>query len=67
MIKREAVKIDKRLLDFLRDLKRSDNRTITWHLEKGISNYLKSKKVAVIGDMRKAGRPRKKNLLFSET
>lgn len=42
---KEAVKLDRKLLDILKNLKKRDGRSITWHFEKAVSNYLKAKKV----------------------
>ena len=45
MDKKEAVKIDKNLLQVLRNLHMEKGCSITWLLEKAVKNYLKSKKV----------------------
>ena len=45
MIKRESFKLDSELLGKIRELKEQDNRTIVWHIERAITNYLKAKKI----------------------
>jgi len=44
-MKKEAIKIDKKMLDKLRELKRLDGRLLVWHIERAVFNYLKSKKM----------------------
>lgn len=41
----ESFKLKTETLNAIRQLKEKDSRTITWHIEKALSNYLKSKKV----------------------
>ena len=45
MTKRESFKLDSDLLDKVKELKQQDNRTIVWHIERAIQNYLKAKKI----------------------
>ncbi len=45
MIKRERFKIDTQLLNQLRKLRKNDRGSITWHMERALSNYLKAKKI----------------------
>ena len=40
---KESFKINKALLDQVRTLKKNDRGSITWHIERAISNYLKIK------------------------
>ena len=46
-MKREAFKIDERLLKLVRKLKQEDGREITWHIERAVRNYLIAKKMEV--------------------
>ena len=43
MIEKESFKINKKLLNQVRELKKNDRGSITWHIERAISNYLKVK------------------------
>ncbi len=42
---KEAVKLNRQLLEILKNLKKRDGRSITWHFEKAVTNYLKAKKI----------------------
>lgn len=45
MEEKESFKISKKLLDQVRTLKENDRGSITWHIERAITNYLIAKKV----------------------